>query len=589
MKNKRLLSMEDLYNYYSSQKKSVHFSSKDDDKNIVVQVKGSISFEKDTEKNIEGLLPVTLMACHIDENLNKSEIPEKVMTAAMPSFSNRPILGFIHEVNGEHQFYTHNLHINNEDEVEYDEIPIGIVRENCNPRYQEMNNKKYCVVDGYIFENYTKAADIIRREKTCDVSVELEIRELSFNAQTKNLVIEDFFFSGVTILGVDEEGNKINPGMEGANITISDFSRENNSLFSQNDKVIKLLSELNEKIDGLNIELNFTRKEENPETMFEKLLEQYGKSIDEIDFEYEGLSDEELEVVFAEHFTPSMENFEDSPKKRKSEDDDDSVVVDDDDDDQDDDKDDDDKGDDDKDDQDDDDKDDTPEVQSEEEQSEEEPENPEDVDYYSVSVTHGDITKNYSITLQDRIEALQILVNDTYSENDNELYDVLVYDDTKEIVMRGWFTGKAYRQSYKIKKNNYSLVGERVFVKAVYVTEDEEKALDAMKANYSSIEEKLQQYESEPEKLEVLASEEYSQIKDTDAYKELTKRDTYFSMSKDELVEKLDACLLEFAKHNKIEFSATEPEKKSVGIKKFSNPDKRATKGSSRYGGLFRK
>ena len=75
-------------------------------------------------------------------------------------------------------------------------------------------------------------------------------------------------------------------------------------------------------------------------------------------------------------------------------------------------------------------------------------------------------------------------------------------------------------------------------------------SLEQMKANYSSIEEKLQQYESEPEKLEVLASEEYSQIKDTDAYKELAKRDTYFSMSKDELVEKLDACLLEFAKHN---------------------------------------
>ena len=253
MKKNRLLSIEDLYNYYSSKSKSVHFSSKDDNHNIVVQTRGNLYFEQDYDKNTEGLLPVTLEACHINENLNRSEISEKVMTAAMPSFSNRPILGFIHEVDGEPQFFTHNMHINDNNEIEYDEIPIGTVRENCNPRYIEKDNKKYCVVDGYIYENYTKAADIIRREQRCDVSVELEIRELSFNSKNKTLVIEDFFFSGVTILGVDEEGNKVMPGMEGSNITIADFSRENNSIFSNNKQVIELLSALNEKIDNLDI------------------------------------------------------------------------------------------------------------------------------------------------------------------------------------------------------------------------------------------------------------------------------------------------------------------------------------------------
>ena len=40
MKKKRLLTLEDLYNYYSSNSKSSHFSAKDNNDNIVVQVNG---------------------------------------------------------------------------------------------------------------------------------------------------------------------------------------------------------------------------------------------------------------------------------------------------------------------------------------------------------------------------------------------------------------------------------------------------------------------------------------------------------------------------------------------------------------------
>jgi hypothetical protein len=60
-------------------------------------------------------------------------------------------------------------------------------------------------------------------------------------------------------------------------------------------------------------------------------------------------------------------------------------------------------------------------------------------------------------------------------------------------------------------------------------------------------------------------------------------------MTRDELVEKLDACLLEFAKSHKIEFSANESENKSVGMKLFGNPTKKTINSTSRYGGLFSK
>ena len=69
MKKKRLLTLEDLYNYYSSNSKSSHFSAKDNNDNIVVQVNGNVNFSDD-KRNIEGFLPVILHACHTEKNIN---------------------------------------------------------------------------------------------------------------------------------------------------------------------------------------------------------------------------------------------------------------------------------------------------------------------------------------------------------------------------------------------------------------------------------------------------------------------------------------------------------------------------------------
>ena len=60
-------------------------------------------------------------------------------------------------------------------------------------------------------------------------------------------------------------------------------------------------------------------------------------------------------------------------------------------------------------------------------------------------------------------------------------------------------------------------------------------------------------------------------------------------MSVDEVRAELDKQLLEYAKGHKIEFSAKEPEKKTVGMKMFGVPTDRKQANKSRYGGLFRK
>ena len=109
-----------------------------------------------------------------------------------------------------------------------------------------------------------------------------------------------------------------------------------------------------------------------------------------------------------------------------------------------------------------------------------------------------------------------------------------------------------------------------------------------MRANYSSIESELASFKAEPEKQAMLAEDCYVQIADTDAYKELAKQETHFSMSIDEVRKELDKQLLEFAKGHKVEFSAKEEPKKEVGMRLFGNTSKKTTK-TGRYGGLFSK
>ena len=85
MGDKRLLTLDDLCNYYSTHSRSTHFSSKDSGNPVVVQVPGNLMFDAN-DNNTEGLLPVVLQSCHIGKNVNNTIIEESVMSNCLPSF-----------------------------------------------------------------------------------------------------------------------------------------------------------------------------------------------------------------------------------------------------------------------------------------------------------------------------------------------------------------------------------------------------------------------------------------------------------------------------------------------------------------------
>ena len=547
---KRLLTLNDLYNYYSSTTKSTHFSASEENENIVVQVDGKLKFKK-SEKDTEGLREVYLQACHIDENVNGSNIKESVMTSALPSFSNRPILGYIHEVDGQPEFYGHNMHVDDKGYVVYDEVPIGVIPESCDAKlvYDKDKDKTYVEVKGYIFEEYSKASEILEREQECSVSVELSIRELSYDAKNRYLDIEDFFFSGVTILGKNDEGDVVKPGMSGSNIKLADFSKENNSMFSENDKLVEVLEKLNNTLSNFSIDKNHGKEDAKVgnEEIFEEVTEEVIETIEEVVEEVT----EEVTEESTEEVTVTEEMSEETTEE-------------------------------------------TPEVVVEEEFSEETETEVETIETEEVSeeieevvvqnsIEYSVNNKTFAVSLDDIQFALNTLVNDTYSEQDGCYYATTIYEDHL-VMIDFWNTGKAYRQSYKKRKDVYSLTGDRIPVKSCWLSADEEKAIDDMRANYSVISEKLAKYEAEPAKMEVINSESYAKIAETKEFAEL--RDNHFDLSVEEVSAKADEILLAYAKGNALNFSV-EPEKKTVSMTKL--PIQTNSNKKSRYGSLFSK
>lgn len=479
----RLLTLDSLFEFFVSQGKDYSFNNTKEP--IVVQVPANYA---DASKSDDGLLHVFIKACHTKLNRNNSYISESNMKKNLHTIYNKPILANIIELdNGEKDFHSHDFIVDEQTgETHYIEHSVGHIPEsgNAHLEYDEESDRMYVVVEGVIYEDYgNEAADIIREKGTNKVSVELEIYDLSFNAKDKYLEINDFSFRGITLLGREKNGKEIQEGMQGAKLSLEDFSESKNSFvyFSQ------MLEELDKKINTL---LSTKEGKETKMTKFEELLEQYSVTAEDITFETEGLSDEELEIAFADAFNEAEVNMN-----------------------------------------------------------------------KSFSVTLNDKVHTFEVSLDEVIYALETLVNDTYAEADNAYYGVKVYENT--VVMVDYYTGRAYRQTYKKKKKCYSLSGDRVEVYARYITQDEEAALDEMRNKYQAMEEKLNQYEAAEiaeKKTSILNSEDYSSISESEEFKsfaeEVLSEGNEELYSVEDVQAKCDAMLLSYAKSQKATFAA---------------------------------
>lgn len=547
MPKKRLLFIEDLYDFIRNKyKRSTHFSSEKNGEPLVVQVHGKVNFDQ-PDKNKDGLLPVHLQSCHTDLNVNGSNINKTVMEAALPSFSNRPILGYIHKVvtdenpDGQWEFYSHNMHEDENGELVYDEYPIGIIPESCNAQlvYDEEKEKTYCEVDGYIFKEYSKAAEILEREGECFVSVELSIRELSYDAKSKYLNIEDFFFSGVTILGKTPQGETVKPGMSGSNIKLTDFKAKNNSLFENYESKMDELQERLNKLESTCFSIKeqtsalLLQKEggnESKMNKFEELLEKYNKTVEDIAFEYSNLSDEELEVKFKEVFEDGSigkgEASSDGENNKGQE--------------------------------------------------------------------FEKLVRTYEISHEDVRYALYNLLA-PYEELDDDYYYISnVYDSY--FVYEGWCTDKIYRQGYVKDGDNVSFDGERTELFRELLTASEKAELEEMRSNYAELKvfkEEIELNELREKKKEILDSEKYEILAQKDEegkfvnkdYEKLVSEMDNYSLA--DLETEIKVLHSDYvSEYGNFALSDNKEEKPVTSKKQFVNVNKKPSK-PSRYGKLF--
>ena len=193
------------------------------------------------------------------------------------------------------------------------------------------------------------------------------------------------------------------------------------------------------------------------------------------------------------------------------------------------------------------------------------------------------LVRTFEISHEDIRYALYNLIA-SYEATDNELYFINSVYDT-HFTYENWRGDKIFGQAYKKNGNNVSFDGERYNLHRELLTDSEYAELQSMRSNYEAMASKLREYQVKEENAQkdaLFVSEDYSSISDKDEFKALAENHTEYSV--DELKNKLDAIILDYAKKGNLSFSV-ETAGKKIGMTRLPIQTNKNKK--SRYGSLF--
>lgn len=574
---KKLLTIDDLYSFYLEQNKTCKFSSEESGYQLSVQVPAY--FEVSDEED-DTLLFCTVKLMHSGENRNHSNVTDEALTKAAKGLAYKPILANFMEYTDEEtgetlkDFTSHDMVINDDGTATYLEKQVGCFTAD-EPYFEVEEETGHNFLYGIcaIPREYTDTCSIIERKNGTKISVELAVNSMEFDASKKVLNLTDVVILGATLLGKDPKTLKdVGEGMKNARLDIADFSTKNNSKFADYQNQMIELQERLEKLetacfnkDQNNGQNNNSEEGGNNKDMdkFNELLSKYGKTAEDIDFEYEGLTDEELEAKFEEVFG-----------EKKPEEDDNS----------------DDNG--------------SDGEPSDEGEGSSNTEDDTDTGVKEDNACGGgsgstkkkkknaeesveDMVRTFTVSHEDIRYALYNLL-DTVSMDDNDWYCITsVFDDY--FVYESWNGGKIFGQKYTKENDNVAFDGDRYELFREYITADEKAQLDDMRSNYSSIVDELNTYKTAEiyaDKMTVFEDEAYADYLETDEFKALMSDESVNQYSKEELAEKADATLGKLVKKNRAFSYSENNEKKSNKVNFNLKPD--VQKKSKAYGTLFK-
>lgn len=493
-------------------------------------------FKKDDSFDDERFCCIRVAAMHTGINRNKSRFSKKTVEKAKDTFKNIPILADIVKITNEdgtvtYDYQTHGMH--EEDDafnegqkrIIYDEKIVGVVPETNNFElvYDDETQNWYAYVDAFLYRDYGNYACDILEKRGNKTDVSMEIGCDDISFSTKDNCID---VGKMTAGAITLLGENVQPGMVKAHAETfaSDELKQN--------ELLQVIRDLKDSLDRF--------------TFAHQTNENEGKEESTLNKENKNFEDETQEEQTS---AEKIETTEEQTKETETE------------------------------------QTETSETEETTEQTEETEESTEQFGLTRDFDEAGNAIVKFSISHEDIRSALYTLIGQ-FEELDNDYYMInTVYDD--KFVMQGWFTGNLWGCKYSKDGNNVALDGERYRLYAEYVTETEKAELDSMRSNYSSIQDKLQKYETAENAAkvkELLESKDYAGIADTEEFAEIAKNSADAKF--EDVKQKCDELLLTYAKAGKLSFAAagSEPPKKTTP--KTPLPSK-SNRRKGRYGSLF--
>lgn len=234
----------------------------------------------------------TLRVAYTGKNRNRTFISKKTFERAIHTIYGCPVVAnYIRDIDeiGSHdgEFIT-----DKDGNVDYVYItqPVGFVPPNATWKWEEVED------DGVLHQYLTTEVVLWKRQEAYS-----KIKENGITAQSMEITvtdgemcddyyeINDFYFTAFCLLGLAE------PCFESASLATFNYKPQFDNDLSE------MLSEFKKAFAA---DERFFAKEGNEKNMnkLEILLEQYNVSLDEVTFNVEGLSDDELEAAFGEAF-----------------------------------------------------------------------------------------------------------------------------------------------------------------------------------------------------------------------------------------------------------------------------------------------
>lgn len=513
-----MLTLDDLYTFFSKKKKNVNFDSKETGYKICVRTPAL--FEEE-QSDSETLMFANIQMFHIGVNRNKSAVTQEAAENCLSGIKYKPVLASIiyDEQTDLYDFNGHDMEFDDEGNVTYIEKQVGCftAQEPYIAEDPEHDNKSYVFAKCAIPRDYTQAANIIERKGGTDVSVELLVNACSFNAKEKYLELTDIEVAGLTLLGSGTA-----PGMVGSKLQLEDFaySEEEPKISFSEDQMNTLIDSLvglQKTLESFN---NTDRKEEN--VVKDKTLNnEVGEELEENNELVENENLEQTEELEENKELEGDAQFDGEGDGGESASGEDADPTDDDPTDDDDPEDGD--GSDDGDDDDDDD-------------SSEEGDSSTDLGKKRTlnrEMTHDGLSfaVNFEVSHEDIRYALYNLIS-SWDEEDNDWYFIeKVYDN--KFIATGFWNNQIWGSEYDVDGDNVNLKGDRYALHVEYLTDEEQAQLNNMRSNYSALQEKVSKYELaelNAQRDEILNDEKYAEYQDADRFKELRENKENYSL-----------------------------------------------------------